>query len=208
MFSIQKFFARDDRFFELLTASAEECRTSVRALKNILKSDGPDHSLDPFSATRLKDKQITMQINELLARSSVTILDPEDIEAISSVLYKIPKTVERFAERYMISRSELDHIDFSRQIILVEQATDTAAALIKGLEKSLFAQVTQHAEHLQQIEADADKLQVELLKELYNGMHPPLRVIIVKDLYELLEKIVDRCRDVSNVVKNVVLKHS
>jgi uncharacterized protein Yka (UPF0111/DUF47 family) len=33
-------------------------------------------------------------------------------------------------------------------------------------------------------------------------------VVRVKDLYELLEKVVDRCRDVGNVVANVVLKHS
>jgi len=31
---------------------------------------------------------------------------------------------------------------------------------------------------------------------------------MAKDLYELLEKVVDRCRDAGNVVDNVVLKHS
>jgi hypothetical protein len=35
-----------------------------------------------------------------------------------------------------------------------------------------------------------------------------LTVIILRDLYDLLEKVVDRCRDVGNVVANVVLKNS
>ena len=48
----------------------------------------------------------------------------------------------------------------------------------------------------------------ELLKELYSGKFPPLTVIILKDLYELLERVVDRCRDAGNVVANVVLKNS
>jgi hypothetical protein len=208
MFSIQKWFAKDDRFFELLTASAEESRASVQALKQILKTSEPDHSLAEFAAARRKDKEITVQITELLARTTVTALDREDIEAISSVLYKIPKTVEKFAERYLISAAELRQVDFTRQVVLLEEATNTVSAMIMELEKSRFEQVNQHNERLQHTEGEADKLMIELLKDLYSGKFPPLTVTVVKDLYELLEKVVDRCRDVGNVVANVVLKNS
>jgi uncharacterized protein Yka (UPF0111/DUF47 family) len=208
MFSIQKFFAKDDRFFELLSASAEESRASVQALKQILKTSEADHSLAEFAASRRKEKEITVQITELLARTSVTALDREDIEAISSVLYKIPKTVEKFAERYLISAAELRQVDFSRQVAHLVEATDTVSAMIKELEKSHFELVNRHNEELQHTEGEADKLMLELLKELYSGKFPPLTVIVVKDLYELLEKVVDRCRDVGNVVANVVLKNS
>jgi uncharacterized protein len=33
-------------------------------------------------------------------------------------------------------------------------------------------------------------------------------VIMLKDLYELLEKVVDRCRDAGNVISNIHLKNS
>src|SRR5256885_6065237 len=205
MFSIQKLFAKDDRFFELLEASAEESRASVQALKQMLKGG---KALDEFAAARRKEKQITAQINELLARTSVTVLDREDIEAISSVLYKIPKTVEKFAERYLISVEQLRDVDFSRQMLLLERATDTVVSMIRELEKSHFAQVNQHNEELQLAEGQADDLMLELLRDLYCGKYQPLKVIVLKDLYELLEKVVDRCRDVGNVVANVVLKNS
>ena len=205
MFSIQKLFAKDDRFFELLQASAEESRASVQALKQVLKGG---KALDEFAVARKKEKQITVQISELLARTSVTVLDREDIEAISSVLYKIPKTVEKFAERYLISTVQLRDVDFSRQVELLERATDTVVVMIRELEKSHFEQVNHHNEELQTAEGEADDLMIELLKELYGGKYAPVTVVIVKDLYELLEKVVDRCRDVGNVVANVVLKHS
>jgi uncharacterized protein Yka (UPF0111/DUF47 family) len=208
MFSLQKLFAKDDKFFELLAASAEESRASVQVLKQVLEKGKTDLSLDDFAASRRKEKQITAQISELLARTTVTVLDREDVEAISSVLYKIPKTVEKFAERYLISAPQLKGVDFTRQVVLLEKATDTVAAMIKELEKSHFEQVNQHNENLQRAEGEADDLMIQLLKELYSGKYPPLTVTIVKDLYELLEKVVDRCRDVGNVVANVVLKHS
>jgi len=205
MISIQKLFAKDDRFFELLEASAEEGRASVQALKEVIKGG---KALDEFAVARQKEKQITVQISELLARTSVTVLDREDIEAISSVLYKIPKTVEKFAERYLISTAQVSAVNFSRQVVLLERATDTVVAMIRELEKSHFEQVNHHNEELQKAEGEADDLMLQLLKELYSGKYPPLTVTIVKDLYELLEKVVDRCRDVGNVVANVVLKHT
>lgn len=208
MFSIQKWFAKDDEFFELLEASAEVSRASIRALKEILQTPRTGRSLESFVATRREDKLITTRITELLARTSITSLDLEDIEAISNALYKIPKTVEKFAERHCACASQLRAVDFSAQVALAEQATDTVSTMIKELEKSRFEQVNASNEKLQAIEGNADKLMLQLLTELYNSSHPPLTVIIVKDLYELLEKVVDRCRDVGNVVANVVLKHS
>ena len=208
MFSIQKWFAKDDQFYRLLQASAEEGRASVQALKQIMQSPAPDASLAPFAAVRRKDKQITVEITELLARASITGLDREDIEAISRSLYRVPKTVEKFAGRYLVCAPHLGSIDFSRQIALVEQAIDTVAYMIKELEHSHFEAVNQANEKLQTIEGEADKLVLQLLNELYGGPHPPLTVIMAKDLYELLERVVDRCRDAGNVVDNVVLKHS
>ena len=58
------------------------------------------------------------------------------------------------------------------------------------------------------VEGEADKLIMELLKDLYSGQHDPLRVIMLRDLYDLLEKVVDRCRDAGNVLSQIVLKYT
>jgi uncharacterized protein len=208
MFSIQKRFAKDDEFFRLLEGSAAAGRASVQTLKEILQKPQAGHNLETFADTRREDKVITARITELLARTSITSLDREDIEAIAKALYKIPKTVEKFAERHAACAAPLPGVDFSRQVALVEQATDTVAGMIKALEKSHFTAVNAFNEKLQAIEGEADKLMLELLGRLYSGQHPPLTVIIVKNLYELLERVLDRCLDVGDVVANVVLKHS
>jgi len=46
------------------------------------------------------------------------------------------------------------------------------------------------------------------LKDLYQGSHDPLRVLMLRDLYDLLEKVVDRCRDAGNVLSHIVLKYT
>jgi uncharacterized protein Yka (UPF0111/DUF47 family) len=61
---------------------------------------------------------------------------------------------------------------------------------------------------LQVIEGDADKLELELLRDLFHGEYDTKQIIFLRDLYELLEKVIDRCRDAGNIILQVVLKYS
>jgi uncharacterized protein Yka (UPF0111/DUF47 family) len=49
---------------------------------------------------------------------------------------------------------------------------------------------------------------MHLLGEVYNGRYEPLQAMLVRDLYDLLEKIIDRCRDAGNVISHIVLKNA
>ena len=49
---------------------------------------------------------------------------------------------------------------------------------------------------------------LDLLDDLYNNEPSAVKVVILKDLYEILEKVVDRCRDAGVVVTHIVIKHS
>ncbi|MBM3837151.1 MAG: DUF47 family protein [Verrucomicrobia bacterium] len=209
MFSLQRLLGKEDKFFDLLEASAEQARASVQALIQFAKSAHQTGTLDAFIQSRRKDKRITAEISEALCTTFVTALEREDIEALSNALYKIPKTVEKIGERMLIAPQHLRGEDFSRHGPMMQEATETVLAMIKGLRRGMnLEQVKDQNELLQRIEGDADKLILELYKDLYSGKHDPLKVIIMKDLYELLEKVVDRCRDAGNVISQIVMKNS
>jgi uncharacterized protein len=128
---------------------------------------------------------------------------------LSSVLYKIPKTVEKIAERYIICDGKLAGIDFGRQLSMMASATETVVAIVAELRKKLHLERVQDLnDKLQHVEGEADKLMLELLRDLYSGRYDPLVAIMLRDLYELMEKVVDRCRDAGNVVSHIVLKYS
>ncbi len=210
MFSLQQLFSRDEQFFQLLEASAQECRGSVQALKHIIVGGSDAPTLDEFIGPRRKEKRISAEITALLARVSVTALDREDIEALSNALYKIPKTLEKFAERYILAAGELRDVDFSRHVTLLEQATDITLEMLKELRRGFHMEkISELNGSLQRIEGEADELILSLLKtEIYSRKHDAWKVIILKDLYELLEKGVDRCRDAGNVISEIVLKNT
>jgi len=209
MFSLQKILGKDDRFFELMEGSAEEARASIRSMIQLVKHPEKGQSLDAVAEIRRKDKRITQELSEHVCKTFVTPLEREDIEALSNALYKIPKTAEKFGERYLLAPQHLKGWNVSKQMAMLEKAADTVVLLVKELRHGVdLEKVKKQNDQLQHIEGEADKLMVESLQELYNGDYASLRVVILKDLYELLEKIFDRCRDAGNVVFQIVLKHS
>ena len=212
MFSIQKLLGHDEKFFDLLEASAQQADNSVHhlvALLAKLEHHDSQHSLEEFVYSRRKDKQITQELTEQLCKTFITPLEREDIQALASALYKIPKTVEKIGERILICPSDLHGRDFQKHLELLDQAAEAVLAMVKGLRKGTDAATAREMNaRLQTIEGDADKLELELLRDLYHGDYEAKQIIFLRDLYELLEKVIDRCRDAGNIILQVVLKYA
>ncbi|WP_395750378.1 DUF47 domain-containing protein [Prosthecobacter sp.] len=209
MISFQKIFGKSDVFYDLLESSATHARQSVQSLHKLLSDSTAPQNLDAFVAARREDKKITQQIDEALCKTFVTELEREDIEALSNALYKIPKTVEKIAERLLICEGRLTGADFSRQVKLMDAAAEVVLTMVIELRQKLHLErVKDLNEQIQQVEGEADKLMVECLRALYTKEKDAVLVIILKDLYDLMEKVVDRCRDAGNVVAHIVLKNS
>ena len=209
MISLQKLFGKSDIFYTLLEQSAEEAKHSVAALKTLFTQPPAQQGLDEFKLSRRKDKKITEEINEALCRTFVTELEREDIEALSTVLYKIPKTIEKIAERFIICGGKISGSDFSRQMSMMETATFTVTEMVKQLREKMHLETMKDLNaKLQQIEGDADKLMLDLLRDVYSGAHDAIKVIMLRDVYDLMEKVIDRCRDAGNVLSLIVLKYS
>jgi uncharacterized protein Yka (UPF0111/DUF47 family) len=209
MFSVQKYFSHDAKFFDLLEASAEETRELTRLLVALIKNGSHPKPLHEFALARGKDKRITDQISEELVNTFITGLEREDIETLSYSMYRICKVIEKFAERYNLAPDRMKGVDFMRQVALMERATETLSQMVRLLRKTpKLETVKAMNDRLQSIEAEADDVMLDLLREAYGGRFDPLQAMMVRDLYDLLERAIDRCRDCGNAISHIVLKNS
>ena len=133
MISFQRLLGREDEFCDLLEASAREACHAVEALKGVLTRHDQSPMLAEFADARSKDKRITEEISERLITTFVTPMEREDIEALAEALYKIPKIVEKFAERYSIVAGMVKDVDFSRQVALMETSVHLVLEMVKTL---------------------------------------------------------------------------
>jgi uncharacterized protein Yka (UPF0111/DUF47 family) len=208
MFSLQRIIGRGDRFFDLLEASAEEARCSAQAVRELVEAPGNGQTLERFICFRKEDKRIREEISRLVCNTFITPFEREDIDALSSALSRIPKVIKKFAERLLLLRSHVKVELFQRQAVLLQQATDTLEEMVRQLRHPRLGVVQAANDRLRHYEGEADKLMLCLLQELYGGQYQALQMIVLRDLLELLEKVIDRCRDAGNVIVQIVLKNS
>ena len=209
MISFQRLLGREDEFCDLLEASAKEACHAVAALKKVLTQHEQSPLMAEFADARSKDKRITEEISERLITTFVTPMEREDIEALAEALYKVPKTVEKFAERYSIVAATVKDVDFSEQVALMEESVNLVLQMVQTLRAGRDLGSIKGLQHkLQTAEAKADDVLLQLERQFYTPGFPALKAIILKDLFSLNEKVVDRCRDAGNVISHVVLKNS
>jgi uncharacterized protein Yka (UPF0111/DUF47 family) len=212
MFSIRKFLGHDEKFFDLLEASAQQADNSVHHLVDLLTKlehhESPQ-SLEEFVRSRRKDKEITQELTEELCTTFITPFEREDIQALAAALYKIPKTVEKIGERVVIFPGELHGRSFYQAPGVAGPGCRSGPGDGKTIAKRHRRRHGREQNtRLQTIEGDADKLELELLHDLYHGNYDARQIVFLRDLYDLLEKVIDRCRDTGNIILQIVLKYS
>jgi len=207
--SIASLFGKSDRFFDLLAASAKSAHQSIEALARMLKDTNSNVSLAELAVTRRNEKRNAETISEELVKVFITALEREDIEALSRALYRIPKTVEKFGERFEIMKHLVDANDFAPQMAIALEAAAVVVRMVDMLPKSpKLEDIKAENDKMQELEGRADQMVLGYLKEIYSGSVEPIRTMAMRDLYDLLEKVIDRCRDACNVVSQIVLKNS
>jgi uncharacterized protein Yka (UPF0111/DUF47 family) len=112
----------------------------------------------------------------------VTGMERQDIEDLARTLYKIPKSAEKLAERFLLAGKHIEGVDFSKQADLMAKATDVVLDMMKPLHTLQDLEKIKALNELQYVEGEADKHMVDLLRDLYSGKYDALRAIVIRDL--------------------------
>ena len=209
MFSLQTIFGQGNQFYTLLEEAAVAAHDSAKALHAMLR-DGSDRqpALDAFKLARLRERETSDKISQALVDSFITPIEREDIEALGSALYKIPKQIEKFADRYSLATQHLEHIDFAPRAAMLEQASAVVVTMVRTLRSMKLEPMKALNDELRALENEADRLMLELYRDIYSGKLDPLQMFLLKEFFEILEKAIDRCREAGVVAYEIVLKNS
>lgn len=203
---------REDKFFITMRALSDEAQTGavlLRQFVNAPDSVARDVIGQQIAACKAQSKKLLETITRDVSLSFITPFDREDIQEFSAHLYKIPKTIDKIRERLDLHGIKSDQGDFMRQIdLIVQEATamqDIVTSLThKGASKTILDKVAV----LNDLEGHGDTVLGQLLVNLFNANGDVRDMLLRKDIYDMLEKVLDRYRDAAGVALQIVLKHS
>jgi len=208
MFSLQTIFGSGKQFYTLLDEAAVAASDAAKALHSMLREADRQPALDAFKLARLRERAASDKISQALVDSFMTPIEREDIEALGSARYKIPKQIEKFADRYSLATTHLEHIDFAPRAAMLEQAAGVVVEMVADLRHMNLDRMTALNEKLRSLENEADRLMLELYRDIYSGRLDNLQMFLLKEFFEILEKAIDRCREAGVVAYQIVLKNS
>ncbi len=200
MFSLQTIFGSGKQFYTLLDEAAVAASDAAKAL---LREADRQPALDAFKLARLRERAASDKIS----RAGGQLHDPierEDIEALGSALYKIPKQIEKFADRYSLATTHLGTSTSRRARCWSRRRR--GGGMVADLRHNLD-RMTALNEKLRSLENEADRLMLELYRDIYSGRLDNLQMFLLKEFFEILERAIDRCRE-AGVVAYQIVKNS
>jgi len=208
MFS--QLFKPEKSFFDLFNQSSQLMVESTYELQSMFKdlAHAENYALRITSLEHRAD-EVTHKTIELLHTSFITAFDRDDIHSLIAKLDNVTDCVEELSDHtclYRLSEATAEMLTLVsicvRSAELVQKIVNRLSSL-KKTEDILAWCVDIHS-----LENDADRELKRGLAKLFDEENDAKKIIMLKDIYELLESITDRCEDVANVIQGIVLEYA
>ena len=200
---------RDERFFDLFTKVAELNFEAAQLLGEILKSDN-DRRVPLVEAMKRFEHSADEATHEVVARldrSFITPLDREDIHELASRLDDVLDLLDGTARRIQNFKPGPAP---QGALLITETIARSCEELLKAIrmmEKAKPGEMLPALIVVKRLEEDGDAIYHEWLGRLFEGHPEPLGVMKWKEIYDNLEKTLDHCEDVANVLESIAIKH-
>ncbi|MBI2234672.1 MAG: DUF47 family protein [Micavibrio aeruginosavorus] len=203
---------KENKFCVLLEGLSAQALDCARHLKTFIENTDAARQAEAgraIDASRARSKELTGQITAELCRTFITPFDREDIQDIAADLYRIPKTIQKIKERLSMHGISSVKGDFSLQTDLIVLEAEAMEEMMRELTRGHDNErVIAKAEQLQELENRGDEILGDLLVALFRDNADARDLILRKDIYDMLERVIDRYRDAAGVALQIVLKHS
>jgi predicted phosphate transport protein (TIGR00153 family) len=202
---LNKILPRDDSFFTLFSAMAENVHASAQGLLEMLEDfSSPKASADRIKALEHANDALTHNLMKRLNQTFITPFDREDIHELASKIDDVLDLIDAAAGRLIIYRVDRIRPGVTELAKVLCEATAQVAAAVRMLKKR--KDILTHCIEINRLENEGDRICRSLIAGLFEQERDPVQIIKWKEIIEVLEIATDKCEDVANVIESVTLK--
>jgi len=193
------------KFFELFAELSGYLTEGAKLLRSTLEDPRDlDLRVGQIKAIEHQGDRATHAIIAKLNQSFITPFDREDIHQLASALDDVLDFTNAAASRLLMYKiNEPPPIAAELAGFIVLQSEELARA-VSLLEKN--GSVMKHCEEVNRLENEADQVSRSAIARLFEEEKDPIKLIKLKELYEVLENATDKAEDAANIIEAIVLK--
>jgi len=209
----QAIMPKEDRFFDLFSRHAEVLVKGAEALRDLLNGG---EQVDDGCRRVMEYEQAADDIARegmlLMRRTLITPFDRTDIKDLISSLDDSIDQMQKTAKAiqlFEVTSFEPEMREMADLIIRVANMTVEAVLLLRAMAKNA-PRLNALAEDITRLEEVADQTYDAGMKALFlkSRAKDPMGFIVGSEIYDHLEKVVDRFEDVANRISGIIIEHS
>ncbi len=199
---------QDKIFFNLLEEQAELAVKAAELFQTMIREYSTFNVLiQRMKIVEHEGDELVHKVIQKLHRSFITPIDHEDISKLASLYDDVIDLIDATANRIFLFKIEkLNEVIREFADIIVRQVTEVSA-LTKHIRKINQTEIEQKFKTIHSLENEADDLHDFAIVELFKEKDP-IKIMIMKDIYEFLELITDKCEDICLVIQDIVIKNA
>ena len=211
---ILKFFLPKDKVFYNLFENASANLEKI-AKKLVLVVNEPDFNKRAAIIKEMEDlehqnDEITHQIFLELGRNFITPFDREDIHSLATALDDIADYIYYSGKKinfYNIDPTKDSGVQKTAEMIeLAVLAVNQAVVELRNLKNT--QKIVECVIKINSIENSADDIFDLNMEKLFASDVDAKELIKMRELYQTLETVTDKCEDAGNVIESIVVKYA
>jgi predicted phosphate transport protein (TIGR00153 family) len=208
----QAMMPKEDRFFGMFDRHAQTLVDGAQALRDLLHGGEaiPEACRRIFAHEEAADA-ITREVLLAVRRSFITPFDRGDIKELITALDDAIDQMQKTAKAitlFEVDTFEPPMLEMAGIIVRAAELTVEAVGLLSSVSNNA-ARINAVAEEITRIEERADQMYDAGIKALFqaNRGGDAMAFIVGSEIYDHLEKVVDRFEDVANRISGIVIEH-
>jgi len=203
------FIPREEKFFDLFQASAQNMVVAARSLKELVDTwEHVEGKASEITELEHRGDTITHEIMGRVHRTFVTPFDREDIVQLAHVLDDVVDFIHAAADAMFLYKVDRPGQRAQELADIIVQATEEVEKVMPQLKKRIvLSQVLKQCVEINRLENVADRVYRSAIAELFADSTDMAHIIKWREIYAHMESATDRCEDVANVLEGVALKH-
>ena len=199
---------QDKIFFEILEKQSDLVLKAAKLFQKMLKEPEKfSENIKQMKILEHKGDEIVHQMIHKLHKSFITPIDQEDLARLTSLYDDVLDYIDSVVNRIFMFEIKNPNGTITKFAEIIENQVEEVNKALKQIRKIKQKEIEKSFKKVHSLENVADDLHDETMIKLFKEKDP-IKIIIMKEIYDFLEGITDKCEDVCLVIQDIVLKNA
>ncbi len=201
---------REGRFFDLFDQHAEQLVMGAKELQALMNNVA-ELAERKRSIERIEHRadKITQQTMQLLHQTFITPIDRDEIHKLITRMDDILDLMEDVSQcMFLYDIAQVTEETLKLADICLSSTEKVKIAVSQLSDMKNAQSIIARCKEIDQYESDADHVMRTAMAKLFREEPDVKHLFKMKEIYQLLESVTDRCQDVANIIEGIVIENA